>query len=125
MSIYAVVKIEKPFDDFHCIHIYSKQTSNLDVIKAYREELANRHPEADVRIMTRESAEKLSKMLYAKMKEIIAAREAKLNEDNNKRVIANWRRSKDTNSTFISACGRGSWRGAMEAYAEYKTCQEW
>ena len=126
MSIYAVVKIHKPFLDAFDFHIYSKQTSNLEVINAYKAEQELRHPNDDVLIMTRETAYALRKIIIQKMKEREKKNLEKLEKpDERKEVIARWRRSKDTMPTFISTCGCGSMRGAFEAYAEARRCEEW
>ena len=63
MTIYAIVKIDKLFNEFSC-HVYSKQTSNLSVMKAYKKEIQNKYPQDQVVLVSRERAREIQKDYY-------------------------------------------------------------
>lgn len=62
--IYAVVVMNKVMVELHDYHIYSKQTSNKEVIIAYAKELQARYPNKKVRVMTRERAKEIQHQFY-------------------------------------------------------------
>jgi len=58
-TIYALVRVENTNEpDFNSFHIYSKQTSNFEVMKAYAKEIKGKYPKDKVVLMTRENAKK-------------------------------------------------------------------
>ena len=58
LPIYAVVKTSKVLDEDGFFHIYTKQTSNKEIITAYAKEIQGKYPGCKVMIMTRENAKK-------------------------------------------------------------------
>ena len=69
-TIYAVVRIdvtgETSYFDFH---VYSKQTSNLEVIKAYAKEIKHKYPYCRIFVMSREKANQLHHKFIQKFEE--------------------------------------------------------
>ena len=58
-TIYALVRIENTDEpDFNSFHIYSKQTSNFEIMKAYAKEIKHKYPKDRVVLMSRENAKK-------------------------------------------------------------------
>lgn len=60
MAIYAVVRLDNN-KEFNSCHIYSKQTSNLGVMKAYYKEIKTKYPHCKVALVTRERAKEIEK----------------------------------------------------------------
>ena len=58
LPIYAVVRTSKVLDEEGHFHVYTKQTSNKEVIVAYAKEIQGKYPGCKVMIMTRENAKK-------------------------------------------------------------------
>ena len=57
-TIYAVVKIDNEISQFAC-RVYTKQSSNFEKMKEYKEEIKNKYPNAKVILTTREKAKKI------------------------------------------------------------------
>lgn len=56
-TIYALVRLDNEKTRFSC-HVYSKQTSNFEKMKEYREEIKQKYPNSwKIFITTRENAE--------------------------------------------------------------------
>lgn len=54
-TIYAVVRMDKNLSKFGC-NVYTKQSSNLEKMQAYRDEIAGKYPWCEVVLVSRESA---------------------------------------------------------------------
>lgn len=54
-TIYAVVRIDKNLNKFGC-NVYSKQSSNLEKMQAYWDEIAGKYLQCEVVLVSRESA---------------------------------------------------------------------
>ena len=67
--IYAVVVMSKVMLEPHDMHVYSKQSSNKEVMVAYAKELQARYPDRRVVLMTREKAKEQQKKFYLWRKE--------------------------------------------------------
>ena len=67
-TIYAVVTLTKPINQFSC-HVYSKQTSNIDIMQAYKEEIERKRPNSQVLLTSRENAKKIESDYYKWFKE--------------------------------------------------------
>lgn len=73
-TIYAVVRVQtnlKECDEFNPVHVYTKQTSNLEVMKAYKEEIEAKYPWAKVYLVSREKAQQMKKIGHQMMEEFV------------------------------------------------------
>lgn len=73
-TIYAVVRIyvngeEAEWND---VHVYSKQTSNLEVIKNYAKEIKQKYPNDRVFVMSREKAHKVHHQFMKRYNEMVS-----------------------------------------------------
>lgn len=59
-TIYAVVRIDNN-EEWNSCHVYSKQTSNLEIMKDYVKEIAKKFPTCKVYLTSRENAKKIHK----------------------------------------------------------------
>lgn len=59
-TIYAVVRIDNIPDRFGC-NVYSKQSSNLEKMKEYKAEIANKYPNAKVVLVSCERAKQIKR----------------------------------------------------------------
>ena len=63
-TIYAVVRVQNDMREvsINPVHVYSKQTSNLEIMKAYKEEIEGKYPWAKVYLVSREKAAEMRKV---------------------------------------------------------------
>ena len=67
--IYAVVAMNKVMTEPQDMWVYSKQSSNKDVMVAYAKKIQARYPSKRVVLMTREKAQEQQKKFYLWRKE--------------------------------------------------------
>lgn len=78
-TIYVVVKVDANIDHPH-FHIYSKRTSNREVMLEYKKEIMKKFPEYQVGLLSREKAKSEEKRFYEWFHKIDEARDRKLRE---------------------------------------------
>ena len=82
--IYVAVVVSKVMLEHTNFHIYSKQSSNKEVMIAYAKELQAKHPHKKVLLMTREKAKEQQKKFYYWRKEQEQAKLDKCDRNLNK-----------------------------------------
>ena len=83
-TIYAVVSLATPCTEWFDLRVYSKQTSNIEIMKAYREEIKRKHPSCRVYLVSRERAKEIQNEFRQHLRNIenrkLAELDRKLND---------------------------------------------
>ena len=93
-TIYAVVTLATPCTEWFDLRVYSKQTSNLEIMKAYKEEIKRKHPSCRVHLVTRERAKEIQKEFRQHLRDVENRKLAELDRRlNNLAIIESYLKS--------------------------------
>jgi hypothetical protein len=69
-TIYVVMRSKRYPKETFDIHTYSRQTSNLEVMKKYRDEIQGKYPNWLVAVLPREQAKEIERKFHQHRKDI-------------------------------------------------------